>query len=55
MNYSKSYFDKDIEELDYADIEKYFSVEREESNKIEFKSYSQQHGNLNKNLVLLHF
>jgi hypothetical protein len=39
MSYSKLYFGKELTELTYDDIEKFFIEEKEESNKIEFKSY----------------
>jgi hypothetical protein len=39
MSYSKLYFDKELESLSFADIEKYFSTEKEESDKIEYKSH----------------
>lgn len=39
MSYSQSYFGKELAALTFEDIEKYFDVEREESDKIEFKSY----------------
>lgn len=50
MDYSKKVFGKSINDLTYQIVEDYFNEEREESNSIEFKSYSAQHGNLNKNL-----
>jgi len=39
MNYSSTYFNKSLQELAYADVEEFFSVEREESDQIEFKSH----------------
>jgi hypothetical protein len=39
MSYSQSYFGKELSDLTFADIETYFIEEREESDKIEFKSY----------------
>ena len=39
MTYSKLYFGKELIELTYVDIEKYFVDEKDESNKIEYKSY----------------
>ncbi len=39
MNYPKQYFGKELNELAYKDIEKYFVEAKEESDKIEFKSY----------------
>jgi hypothetical protein len=50
MEYSKSYFGKSLEELLYEDIENFFIIEKEESDKIEFKAYSLQYGNISKNL-----
>lgn len=39
MSYSKLYFGKELTELNFEDIENFFIEEKEESNKIEFKSY----------------
>jgi len=39
MDYSSTYFNKSLQELTYADVEDFFSVEREESDQIEFKSH----------------
>lgn len=39
MSYSKLYFGKELGELTYADIENFFIDEKDESNKIEYKSY----------------
>lgn len=50
MDYTKTYFNKSIDDLEYSDIESFFSEEKEESNTIEFKSYSSIHGNFNKNI-----
>ncbi len=50
MEYIISYFGKNLEELSYQDISDFFSEEREESDKIEFKSFSSEYGNINKNL-----
>jgi hypothetical protein len=41
MNYSKLFFNKDLNDLKEEDIIKYFSEEREETDLIEFKSYNQ--------------
>ena len=49
-NYSKSFFGKTLEELNFGDIENFFSIEREESEKIEFKAFHNKFGNFNKNL-----
>jgi len=50
MNYSESIFGKNLTELTFSDIENYFSEEKEETNYIEFKSYSVAYGNFNKNI-----
>lgn len=50
MNYSENYFGKNLTELNYTDIENFFVEEKEESNSLEFKSYSAEYGNLNKNI-----
>jgi hypothetical protein len=39
MGYIRQYFGKELIELNYSDIENYFVNERDESDKIEFKSY----------------
>ena len=39
MPYSKLYFGKELNELTYENIEEFFLNEKEESDKIEFKSY----------------
>ena len=40
MEYSRIYFGKELEELDYGCMKSYFQTHpREESNKIEYKSY----------------
>src|SRR5258708_14850149 len=39
MSYSKLYLGKEPSDLTYADIENYFTDEKDESNKIEYKSY----------------
>lgn len=44
MNYSKIIFEKNLEELEYQDIEDFFQDEKEESNNLEFKSFSKEHG-----------
>ena len=38
-NFSNQYFGKNLDELNYEDLVRFFSDEREESDKIEFKSY----------------
>lgn len=44
MTYSKLYFGKEAKEITYSDIENFFIAEKEESNKIEFKSYHNLEG-----------
>lgn len=39
MDYCKLYFDKNLHELTFEDIENFFLEEKEESDKIEFKSF----------------
>jgi len=39
MDYCKLYFGKDLHELTFEDVEKFFLEEKEESDKIEFKSF----------------
>jgi hypothetical protein len=40
MSYSKNYFDKEnITDITYQDVVNYFTIEREESDKIEYKSF----------------
>jgi hypothetical protein len=39
LNYTKQYFGKELGELTYQDIENFFVEEKDESDKIEFKSY----------------
>lgn len=50
MDYSKAYFGKNLNKLLYQDIVDYFLVEKEESDKIEYKSFSEHHGNFNNKL-----
>ena len=49
MNYSNNYFGKSLDNLEYQDIVNFFINPQEESNKIEFKSYSTTYGNFNRN------
>lgn len=42
MSYLKLYFGKEYNELTYEDIENYFKEERDESDKIEYKSYPEE-------------
>lgn len=44
--YSELYFGKGINELNIQDIEQFFQEEKEESDKIEFKSYTDEYGNV---------
>jgi hypothetical protein len=50
MDFSKSFFNKSIDDLDYQDIVGYFVELKEESTRVEFKAFSAQFGNFNKNL-----
>jgi len=50
MDYSSIYFGKKLEELEYNDIIVYFKDEKEESNSIEFKSYTSEYGDFNKKI-----
>jgi hypothetical protein len=50
MDYSTIYFGKSIDVLQYQDIQRFFDESKEESTKIEFKSFSSQFGNFNTNL-----
>lgn len=50
INFSNNYFGKNLEELGYSDISGFFTTEKEESDKIEFKAYHPTFGNLSKNL-----
>ncbi|TPN85804.1 ATP-binding protein [Aquimarina algicola] len=50
INYSEQYFGKDLIDLSYEDIVNFFAVEKEESDKIEFKAFHPDFGNFNKNL-----
>jgi hypothetical protein len=50
MNYSINIFGKELTDLTYTDIENYFQEEKEESNIIEYKSYSAKYGNFNVNI-----
>lgn len=49
MEFTKSYFGKELEDLVYQDIVDFFFEEKEESDKTEFKAFSSKYGNLNKN------
>ena len=50
MDYVRSYFGKSLDELIYQDVEDFFSETREETTRIELKSYSTKYGNFKKNL-----
>lgn len=50
MNYSKSFFGKEIENLTFQDIVIFFIDEKEESNTIEFKSYSNTNESFDKKI-----
>lgn len=45
INFSSILLGKDLNDLEYSDIENFFSEEREESNDIEFKGFTTQGGN----------
>ncbi len=49
-NYSHQYFGKDLTDLTFQDISNFFTVEKEESDKIEFKAFHPNYGNFNRNL-----
>jgi hypothetical protein len=51
MDYSQIHFNKPLDNLEYQDLVDYFLEAKEESTKVEFKSFSAQYGNFNKNLV----
>lgn len=50
MDYSLRHFGKSLNNLTYSDIETYFQTEKEESETMEFKAFSAQYGNFNKNI-----
>jgi len=50
MNYSEAYFGKKLSDIEYTDIENFFIEEKDESNTMEFKSYSAEYGNISKNI-----
>ena len=50
MSYTKTFFNKELENLVYQDIVDFFVDEKEESDTIEFKSFSTTYGNFNENL-----
>jgi len=50
MDYSSIYFGKSLEDLNYKDIEDFFVEAKEETTKIEFKSFSIKHGNFEKDI-----
>lgn len=50
INYCQQYFGKNLTDLNYHDIQKYFEESKEESNKIEFKAYHREYGDLNKSI-----
>ena len=39
MEYAISYFGKRLQDLEFADVERFFEVERTESDQLEFKSF----------------
>ncbi len=50
MDFSALYFGKPLNDLTYQDIERYFDEIREETTTIEFKSFSEKHGNFDKDI-----
>ena len=44
MDYAKSYFSKSLDNLTYQDVENFFKEAKEESTRIEFKSYAAGRG-----------
>ena len=52
MDFSNIFFSKSIEDKDfaYSDVVDFFIEEKEESTRIEFKSFSEKYGNFEKNL-----
>jgi|AVFP01.1.fsa_nt_gi glutaminase len=50
MNYVEKYFGKAMIDLSYSDIQSYFEESKEESNIIEYKSFSTEYGNTTENL-----
>lgn len=49
MDYSSLYFEKILNNLEYCDIIDFFIEAKEESTRLEFKSFSARLGNFNKN------
>ena len=47
---SHSVFGKTLTDLTYGDIVNFFTTDHGENNSIEFKAYSQQHGNFTVNI-----
>lgn len=50
MNYSKNILGKELLELEFKDIQEYFVSEKEETNLIEYKAFSNQYGNFTANI-----
>lgn len=50
MDFSTSFFGKSLENLTYSDVVDFFIEEKEESTRIEFKSFSEKYGNFEKNI-----
>lgn len=50
MDYSTTFFNKELENLEYQDILNFFSEAKEESTRIEFKGFSSEFGNFTENL-----
>ena len=51
MNYAESYFGKSLDSLAYQDIEDFFKEAKEESTRIEFKSYAAGRGKFKDKLL----
>ena len=50
MDFSELYFGKTLDSLSYQDIEEFFREEKEESNRIEFKSFVAGHSHVDKDI-----
>jgi hypothetical protein len=50
MDYSSLYFEKVLDNLEYQDIIDFFVEEKEETTRLEFKSFAAKHGDFNRNL-----
>ena len=50
MDYSNKFFGKKIDDLNYVDIQTFFTVDQDETDTIEFKSFNSAHGNIETSL-----